>query len=80
MHPFVMADLAEQIGEGSEPAVVLSERDGKQFKLFLSVWFRSQAFFCSRPCTRARNNRSNLPLFDPVVVTSRYRNIIVQTK
>ena len=26
MHPFVIADLAEQIGETSEPSVVLSER------------------------------------------------------
>ena len=26
MHPFVITDLAEQIGETSEPSVVLSER------------------------------------------------------
>ena len=25
MHPFVIADLAEEIGEGSQPSVVLSE-------------------------------------------------------
>jgi len=34
MHPFVLADLAEEIGEGSEPSVVLTEHalDGLLFE------------------------------------------------
>jgi len=34
MHPFIIADLAEQIGEASEPSVILSKRvlEGRLFE------------------------------------------------